>query len=242
MLDVLKRALLHPSDYHNVVRATTLTFKEKIEEQPGVWSFIFTPTKPLSWKAGQHAIFSMPGRQITGKAWRPFSVASSVHEGVVRIGTNIPPTPSSFKTELMKLVAGDTIHIRGPFGEFHANGTTETIIGVAGGIGITPFRALAYDIAHHHLPTTTLHLIYSARTEHTYRSELDSWCAMTDRLSIEYVHTPEAVTDAFRSATATHRSDSRYFLSGAPTMISSLITTCRSFGVRRIVNDPFKGY
>lgn len=241
MIDVFKRALQHPLDYHRVAQTTALVFRKKIEEPSGVWSFIFTPTQPLVWQAGQHAIFSMPGRHVSGKTWRPFSVASSMHEGIIRIGTNLPPTPSDFKQKLASLAPGDTIRMHGPFGEFHAHKKPETIVGIAGGIGITPFRSIAYEIAHGQLPTK-LHLIYSARAEHTYRSELDSWCAMTDKLTIEYIHTPEEVSEKLAQTAATYKNTVRYFLSGAPGMITSLITECRAQGITRIVNDPFKGY
>ena len=242
MIDVLKRAVRHPLDYHRVLYTTTLIFKEKIEEQPGVWSFIFIPTRPVTWLAGQHAIFSMPGRKVSGKTWRPFSVASSMHEGVIRIGTNLPPTPSDFKQKLAALAPGDTIRMHGPFGEFHASKKPDVIVGVAGGIGITPFRALAYEIAHGHLPTTSLHLIYTARALHTYEDELAKWCTMTNQLTVEYVQTPEEVDAALTAAIAKHKNAARYFLSGAPAMITSLIAKCRAQGITRIVNDPFKGY
>jgi len=243
MFDVFSRALLHPIDYSGLRRVTSLQFREKVEIEPNVWTFLFEPPAPLTWKSGQHAIFTLAKQDVTGKSWRPFSVASSPHEGVIRIATNLPPTPSDFKQKLMELRSSDEIRMIGPFGEFHLHKKPETIVGIAGGIGITPFRALAYDIAHGHASKDTkLHLIYSARNHHPFGAELEQWQARTDNLLISYIHTPEDVSAALHETSTLYPLSTRYFISGAPQMITALIKKSRELGIKNIVNDPFKGY
>ncbi len=243
MFDVFSRAVLHPIDYSGLRRVTSLRFREKVEIEPNVWTFVFEPNTPLTWKSGQHAIFTLPKQNVIGKSWRPFSVASSPYEGLIRIATNLPPTPSDFKQKLMALRSGDEIRMIGPFGEFHLNKKPETIVGIAGGIGITPFRALAYDIAHGHTaPNTKLHLIYSARNHHPFGTELEQWQARSDKLTVSYIHTPEEVSAALHETSTLYPRSTRYFISGAPQMITALIKNIRALGIKTIVNDPFKGY
>ncbi len=240
MLDVLTRALLHPAAYAGVLRRQTLTLKEHREEGDNIHTFIFTLPKNISWRAGQHAIFTLPGVEVRGKTWRPFSVASSAREGVVQISTVIPPEPSDFKRHLLRLNRDSIIHMYGPYGEFQASGTKQHIVGVAGGIGITPFRALAYEISRRHLPETRMTLIYSARSVYAYKEELDRW--QSDRLRIVYTHTPEETQTALKNQFDVLGNTASYYLSGSPGMIAALRTYCESLGVTKITNDPFKGY
>lgn len=241
MLHVLLSALRHPSDYAGVLHASTLTFLEQRHEGGAYYSFIFTSTANQQWLSGQHGILFLPTSK-RDRGWRPFSVASSPHEGVIRIGTLIPEPHSEFKTALLSLTPGAEVTFRGPFGEFHAAAKPEKIVGVAGGIGITPFRALAYDIANAHLPHTTLHLIYGTHDGYPYRAELDSWAAETNNLTIEYVRTPDEVQQALTQQWDRHENQARYFISGSPRMISGVRTHCHTLGARRIIHDPFKGY
>lgn len=242
MIDLFARALINPIDYSGALRTHTLTLIEKRELIPHCWTFAFTSNLPLRWHAGQHAIFTLPGSKLTGKTWRAFSVASSPHEGVVRIATNIGDPHSDFKDHLLKREPGHTITMHGPFGEFHASGKAQHIIGLAGGIGITPFRSLAYDVAHGHLPQTRLSLIYSAVADYAFRDELDAWAVESSNLELIYTHTPEEVNQALATQFGQCANNADYYISGSPGMISALRTNCKNMGVKKIVNDPFKGY
>jgi ferredoxin-NADP reductase len=241
MLEILLSALRHPSDYTGALHVHTLTFVEQRHEGGAYYSFIFTSDTAHSWLSGQHGILFLPTSK-RDRGWRPFSVASSPHEGVIRIGTLIPEPHSEFKTSLLSLTPGTTVTFRGPFGEFHAADKPEKIVGVAGGIGITPFRALAYDIAQAHLPHTTFHLIYGTRDSYPYQAELDSWQTLSDNFTVEYLREPEAIQNAITNQWNIFGNQARYFISGSPGMINGIREQCQKLGVRRIVNDPFKGY
>jgi ferredoxin-NADP reductase len=241
MLDLLARALTHPREYAGILRSHQLTFVEQQHEGDSYYSFIFKPTEPMMWRAGQHGILFLPTSK-RDRGWRPFSVASSPHEGVVRIGTMLPQPHSEFKAVLRTLTPGTTVTFRGPYGEFHAATTPEQIVGVAGGIGITPFRALAFDIAHQHLPQRKLHLIYATKDSYPYQAELEQWASQTDQLTIEYLREPAAVQEAIANQWNIYGNQARYFISGSPGMITGISQHCRTLGVRNVVNDPFKGY
>ncbi len=243
MIDLFSRALLHPTDYVGVVRTTTLTLLSHKVEESGVHTFVFAPARKLRFRAGQHAIFTLPDQRVSGKSWRAFSIASAPHEGTIQISTNLPPTPSSFKQKLIDLEPGARIRMHGPFGEFHLRPSVKRVIGVAGGIGITPFRSLIAD-ATERKDATPITLIYSARERHTYQSELDAWARVNPHLTIIYSHVPEEVTSALRTLMTAHGNTAHYFISGAPSMIESIARDCSEKGIQKshIINDPFKGY
>ena len=241
MKSLITRACLHPIDYSGALTKRKIIFKEKVQESPGIYSFIFDLEKPCTWQAGQHAIFTLPGKQVQGKTWRPFSVASSPCEGVIRIGTNVPAEPSDFKKKLMELRPGEEAAMYGPFGEFHRGSGLSQIVGIAGGIGITPFRSLIADIVANQDEHTNLTLIYSAKDSYTYQAELDKW-AEDPRINIIYTHTPDEVNAALTEQINTYRNRAHYFIAGPPGMIEALRKTLQQKGIKKIVNDPFKGY
>lgn len=244
MWDVLMRALRHPLDYLPIINRRTLVLQEIIQESEEIFSFIFKPKRPLRWKAGQHGIFMFPlrsGSRISGKSWRAFSIASSYHEGVVRISTIIKQEPSGFKDRLRALVPGDELIMHGPFGEFHTSKKICRIVGIAGGIGITPFRALIKDIASGVIAETKLTLIYSAIGTYTYKEELEI-LAKHPSIQIIYTATPDEVNAELSQLVVTHGNSASYFISGSPGMINALRGSLKNKGVRHIVNDPFRGY
>ncbi len=243
MSNVFTRFLKRPRDYMGVCRSVNLTLKEHRDEGGGVHTFIFTPDKPLSWKAGQHAIFTMPDRQIEGKKWRPFSVASAPHEGVIQISTNISDDPSSFKQNLLDLKVGDKIKMNGPYGEFYIKPQMKHVVGIVGGVGITPFRSVINDavINNIQIPLT---LIYSARDKHLYQEELQNWAEQNPNINIIYTHTPDEVNAELSRVMDDCKDHAHFFISGAPRMIEALQETCINEKIAKdhIVSDPFKGY
>jgi len=243
MLDVISRAAKHPIDYSGICRITDLKLVKKIDEGNGVFSFIMKADRLPSWKAGQHAIFTLPGRPVKGRSWRPFSVASAPHEGVIRIGTIVPPEPSSFKQQLSSLEIGDKVRMYGPYGELYIRPGLKQIIGVAGGIGITPFRSIISGL-HHSRRNVHLTLIYSAKDSHTYRDELDAFVRENHQLKIIHTHPAEEVNAELEKQVASHGNRGHYFLSGAPKMIEALREKLSALGIENghVCNDPFKGY
>lgn len=243
MLDVISRACRHPLDYSGIRRVTNLEFKEKIQENDTTYSFIFSAPKLPTWKAGQHAIFTLPGKRVEGKTWRPFSVAAAPHENVIRIGTIISPEPSSFKQNLMSLGAGDQVRMYGPYGELYLRPNMKKVVAVAGGIGITPFRSIIADMAHEG-NNLDFHLIYSAKAEHVYQADLENWKAKLPNLKISYTATSDEVNAELNKLVAENGNDGHYLLSGAPGMIEALRQSllAQKIDRSRIIHDPFKGY
>jgi ferredoxin-NADP reductase len=241
MRDVIIRALRNPWDYFPVINRRKLMLKEIVQESEEIFSFIFISKKPLRWKAGQHGIFYFPHAKVAGKFWRAFSIASSSHGQVIRISTVIKREHSDFKEHLRTMKQGDTIIMHGPFGEFHTSSKICRIVGIAGGIGITPFRPLLKDIASGVIAETKLTLIYSAIGPYTFKEELDA-LASHPSLEIIYTQTPDEVNAALDAQIKKQSNSASYFISGSPGMIQAIRSSLKKRGIRRIVNDSFKGY
>ncbi len=243
MLDVIARAARHPLDYSGILRTTDLELVKKIDEGDDGFSFIFKAARLPTWKAGQHAIFTLPGKPVAGKTWRPFSVASAPSEGVIRVGTIIPPEPSSFKQHLAALKPGEKARMHGPYGELYLRPTMKNLVAVAGGIGITPFRSIITELARLR-SDASLKLIYADNGQHIYQDELDAASAANPNVEIIYTSTTEETNAALEVQVSRHQNDAHYLLSGPPGMVEAVRRELRSRRVKpsQILNDPFKGY
>ncbi len=241
MWDVIARAFKHPFDYLPVILRRRIVLAEIRQETETVHSFIFKPKGAMRWKAGQHGIFLFPHAKITGKKWRAFSIASSSHEGEIRISTIIKEPVSDFKKHLLALKPGDELIMHGPFGEFRVSPHICRIVGIAGGIGITPFRALMKDISLGVIAATQLTLIYSSIDPYVFKEEIDKF-ALHPSIKVIYTHTPEEVNAALDEQVEQYANSASYFISGSPGMIQAIRKTLKGKRIRHIVNDSFKGY
>ena len=244
MYNLILRFIRHPLDYSHILKITSLTLLEKIDEGNNVYSFIFTAPKLPNWQAGQHAIFTFPNHKIEGKSWRAFSIASAPHESVIRISTIISDTPSDFKMKLQQLQIGENIRMFGPFGEMYIRPKIKKVVAIAGGIGITPFRSIICDLAKKQ-SNLSFTLIYSARERnYAFYQNLEQWCVDNPNIKIIYTETSEEVNQELEKQILQHKNNAHYLLSGSPGMIEALCNKIRSLHVKasRILNDPFKGY
>src|SRR5450755_522220 len=93
--------------YFSIMKLTLRTTKQEASD---IFSFIFTPERPLRWQAGQylHYVLNHPKPDDRGVE-RYFSIASAPHEKKVMLTTRFAPKGSSFKKALRKLRPGDAI-------------------------------------------------------------------------------------------------------------------------------------
>lgn len=213
-------------------RRTTLTFVEKVHEKGDVYTFSFTPETPIRHIAGQHSLFVLTHPLDA----RPFSLASSPDESVVKVGTHTG-SGSRYKKQLMRLVPGDTIQMFGPYLNFIPPADSLPIVMLAQGIGITPFRSLLLWLTAHE-PNRATHLIHVESEPHTYRSETE-----TVATSARYVTNPEAFSHAMLEA-ATKHPDAWFYISGSPRFVRSITGQLKKVGIstKRIKKDGFLGY
>ena len=110
-------------------------------------AFHFERPPGFAHQAGQNAVFHLPGTD----EGRTFTIASAPHEPRLTIATRM--RDSAFKRILRDAVPGLKLTIDGPAGlmVLHEDAARPAVF-LAGGIGITPFLAMARDAAHRRLP------------------------------------------------------------------------------------------
>ncbi len=231
------------SDLTSIINKHSLPLIRSYAADDGCTVFEFDITgKKINWLAGQHGIFTLPKKKITGTKWRSFSISSIPQENVLQIATKIGDNPSSYKQALRSLKPGEEIQVRGPFGWLYLQDYNSPVVMIAGGVGITPFRAIFKEIERDNQRDVTL--IYSARENFLYKDELDEIADKDKNTRIIYTHDKEGVNDALNQTLSNQTKDTYYFISGSPGMIKGIKSDLIAAGVKKqkILTDSFRGY
>jgi ferredoxin-NADP reductase len=141
-----------------------LVFIRKMQNAPFVWSFFFEKPPALRYEPGDYVELSLPSAGPRGdKRW--MSMASSPTENELLFTSKIGPDPSIYKQALLGLIAGDKATCSPPTGSFNLpRDASQKLLFVAGGIGITPYRAMLQYLHDTDDPRDIV-LVYIARSE-----------------------------------------------------------------------------
>lgn len=143
------------------VHKARLARREIVAE--GTMAFYFSKPSAFRYQAGQSVLVKLidpPETDNEGDA-RTFTIASAPHEPELMIATRMRDT--AFKRVLKTAPMGTAVSIDGPNGEMVLHDdTARPAVFLAGGIGITPFLAMARHAANERLPHR-LYLFYSNR-------------------------------------------------------------------------------
>lgn len=124
-----------------------LVGREMVADGTAAWRF----SKPAGFKhvAGQYLKMTLlnPSKRDAKGPSRVLTIASAPHEPELTVMTRL--RDSAFKQELNILPVGGQVRIVGPNGQMtlHEDPARPAVF-IAGGIGITPFLAIASDAAH----------------------------------------------------------------------------------------------
>lgn len=200
------------------------------------------PAAGTHWSPGEHAIFKLPESKVEGKKYRAFSIASVTAEGHILLGMRTGKDISSFKKALLNSKKGTKVKVTGPFGWFKVQDNTSPIVMAAGGVGITPIRALMK-----HLEADTarpISLVYAAVDHYLFGEELESIANANPKITLIKTSEPAETTEAVKKLAGLHGSNAWYFVSGTQGFITSMKDTVTGAGVhkKRFINDPFLGY
>jgi ferredoxin-NADP reductase len=228
-------------DFQGLFQTTELTLVEKTRAGGEQYIFDFTADRPIDWRPGEHALFSLRRKGVRRKPFRAFSVASIPQEGMVKVATKISGKPSAFKRVLRDMDIGETLRMRGPFGWFTLQDENSPLLMIAGGIGITPIRALFKELEYNN--HRRVRLIHSG-SEHLFRGELEGIANGDPNIGIEYVGDRDEAEEAVTEHILQYGSHGYFYVAGAPGMIRGTKKLLRSLGVRKrlIISDPFLGY
>jgi ferredoxin-NADP reductase/nitrite reductase/ring-hydroxylating ferredoxin subunit len=227
-------------------RRTTLILTAKTPETPDVVSFFFRPEGPLSWQAGQFLRYTLPHPEPDDRGIaRYFTIASAPFEGHVMLTTRFAQGRSStFKQALRELPIDAPVEVDPPAGNFTYLESDVPHVLIAGGIGITPFRAMLLDRAHRELPVHAT-LLYANRTsDFVYRREVDALRRRHPRLVIRYLVSPQHITRDSITGVIPELETAVFLVSGPEPFVKGLEGMLSELGVpdTRLKRDYFPGY
>ena len=219
---------------------------ERREETQGVETYIFKPQEELSWKPGQflhYVLHHRPTDERGSDRW--FTVASSPSEGHVQLTTRFThDAGSTFKKALAALKAGEIVEIADVDGDFTVDDPSREMIFIAGGIGITPFRAILKEADTKGVKLNVT-LIYGSRdTNIVFKDELESFAKKNPGIKIHYLISPEKIDEASVRKLVPDLTKPVFYVSGPEPMVESLNATLKSMGVpqEHLKGDWFPGY
>lgn len=113
------------------------TITKKLQLSPHVYHFTVQSTNPITFTPGQYATFL-----IDDQTRRQYSFAAPcINPKEFEIVVDLTPMGPGSKF-FMEINERDTVHVLAPLGTFHLDTPTNSIVFVATGAGIVPFRTM----------------------------------------------------------------------------------------------------
>jgi len=201
----------------------------------------------LRFVAGQHMLVDLSNDLV-----HPLTLSSCPEEAEF-IEFTKRMTGSPFCLRLKSLEKGEIISVKGPAGKFIFDDSNETIVMIAGGIGITPIRSILTSLekrkANHH----TLILIYGIQNKEdiAFRDELEN-LHLPDYHLIHVLSDTTGMRDAYKGFITAdiileevpRSSNAHYMVSGPPVMVKAIKKALAMIDIpeNRIRTDVFLGY
>lgn len=207
------------------------------DEVSNIRTFVFE-TGGASWQAGQYQKWELPQLEGDEKTRRRyFTIAAAPSEGEFHISTRV--SDSAFKQALNAMQPGDEIDTYDIKGDFIWEGD-ESVVLVAGGIGVTPYRSMFLERAATGKQLNA-HLLYFGRDENfAFREEFDKLAETHPELKIDYIVGEPITTDAILTHAPEAATQTTY-LSGPEAMVDALGEELEARGVK-LKQDWFPGY
>lgn len=151
---------------------------------------------------------------------------------------------SSFKRALRELPLGTVVEAEGPSGDFVVEAPEVDHVFIAGGIGITPYRAILLDLDHRERPVNVTLLYANRSPDVAYKGELEALAAKHPRLTIHYVVAPEQITEQAIRQMVPDLSRPMFYVSGPEPMVEAVGQMVAAMGLpaAHVKQDFFPGY
>lgn len=234
----------HPEKYvHHHDAAIQLTLVEKENLVDNIWAFRFTSTQPLTWIPGQFIRVELDHDNPDDEGTkRFFTISSAPYEEIVQITTRV--TDSTFKQALAALTIGGALPmIKEPDGDFVWQASERSLVFIAGGIGVTPFRSILKQRVHDGQPLNAT-LIYSGRDENLpFKEEFDTWAVEHPELTVKYVIGERLTSEKIAELQPTIN-ESLVYISGPEPMVETLGHQLKAAGLPdgQLQQDFFPNY
>lgn len=226
-----------------IFKKRNLRFIESYKEAEDVYTFHFEKDKDLTWKAGQHGLFSITHKKVKNGT-KPFTIASAPSEQIVKLTMKIGKNPSEFKQAMLELQKGMSISMSGPVGAFSLQDNQPSLL-IAGGIGITPFRSILQQLANE-APTNQqqITLLYmDSDNSYIYQDELNE-LAKHASIQVQYMASRNDLEQAIDQFITNHKDDGKYFVAGPKSMVDAIANDIKGKNIAKksIFKDSFFGY
>jgi NAD(P)H-flavin reductase len=155
------------------------------ELNAGIRHLIISPAEKIPYEAGQFFMLRLKDEKGT-TVERSYSVANYDDSGQIEFAIRIEKH-GQMTSLIDKLVVGDTIDLKGPFGRFGFGALPKDfkkLVLIAGGVGIAPLRSMIQKSFQGNADFP-MQLFYGYRNieDHLFREEFDEY-AKDDRFSI----------------------------------------------------------
>ena len=196
------------------------------------------PAEGFTWNAGEHVMIRLPDH----KDFRILSIASIQEEGILLFGTRTGKEISDFKKVLLSLKPKSKVSIMGSFGWFRIRDDYSPIVLFAGGVGITPVRALVKELEHS--KTRPIHIVYSSNDFYLFDKEITNIVKNNSKMKLYKTSTPEETQEQLTKLATLFGNKAYYYMSASPSVITSVSKLLRSKGIpgKRMIDDTMRGY
>ena len=222
-----------------------LVLTRKNEETPEVFSFSFKSHDLTLWQPGQFLRYTLPHNNPDDRrTYRWFTIASAPHEGFIRLTTHLVSQPSTFKKALFNLPIGTAVEAEGPKGDFVVSDPRENHVFIAGGVGITPYRAILLDLEYRGEPLNIKLLYANGNQDFVFKDELERLAKSHPNFGISYSVSPERIGEADIQEATPDLQKPFFYLSGPEPMVEAYEKLLLDMGIpdERIKRDYFPGY
>ena len=220
-----------------------------VQETSDTYSFILDVPAGFTWVAGQHVLWKLPGFELAeeDRDTRVFTIASAPEDGYLMFTTRIADPHTSFKEVLLhKIKVDEPMEVAKPMGTFafDTDHYKKTVV-LAGGIGITPIRALLRHYMEAPVADHKLTVLYSDdRGEFAYKDFWEEMKAKVPAIDSQLI----SIRDKFMSGTDDYAkangNEAEYLVAGSPGMNKAFTERLEGLGVKaeNLKTDVFMGY
>lgn len=223
-----------------------LTLIRKRQESLGATSFIFKPDSPVfSWQAGQFLHYTIPHENPDNrKMERYFTISAAPFEKNVMLTTRFTEKGSSFKNALSALPISGTIEADGPDGDFVVTNLTAEFIFIAGGIGITPYRAILLALDKRDVAINAKLLYANHDSNFVYKEELEALAKKHKKFTLRYFIDPQRIDETAVRKEISNFAKPIFYVSGPEPMVEAFEKMLLGMGVpdANLKRDYFPGY
>lgn len=217
----------------------------KKTEAADATSFIFKSEITTPWQAGQFLHYTLPhDNPDDRKDERYFTISAAPFEKNIMLTTRFAEKGSSFKRALSALPLGGTIEASGPEGDFVITDSGTELIFIAGGIGITPYRAILLDLDRRGVSINAKLLYANRDSSFIYKEELGALTAKHKNFTIRYFVSPERIDEIVIRKEVADLTRPTFYVSGPEAMVESFEKMLLGMGVPdgNLKRDYFPGY